>query len=262
VSLCEKILKVNQVSYSWRAGSWFEKFQVLKDISFDLGVGEVKAVLGPNGSGKSTLFKLLSGLITPQVGRFSGQIQSKNYNLFKVTHQFRARLISYLGSDFNSEFPLMVQDAVALGRLCAGGLRAENIASVEYALESCFCKDLRKRDVRTLSGGQRQLVGLARLLAQSPRILVLDESLSKMDLDHQYRVSEMLAKWAKTENGAILWISHDLNLVSHWADSVLWLLRGEKVGEGSTAQMFSIEMIRKIYPGAPLPLQKKMVIPS
>ncbi len=223
--------------------------------------GEMKCLLGPNGSGKSTLLRLLSGLILPRSGRFSGQIRSKNRQLLDLTSRARAQVISYVGSEFNTEFPLTVEEAVALGRTCSGGTPSDHLIQVEAALELCLCQDLRKRDLRALSGGQRQLAGLARGLAQSPEILLLDESLSKMDLDHQFRIAQMLKNWVSSKKSAILWVSHDLNLVSNWASSALWLQGGEKISEGPVSEMMSPKMLGRIYPSALFSTQKKIVIP-
>ncbi len=258
----ERLLEVSRVSFSWKIHERSQASAVLNRISFGLDSREVKAVLGPNGSGKSTLFKLLSGLNSPRAGQFSGEVRSKGRDLFAMTCRERSQFISYLGADFNSEFPLSVQDAVTLGRLYAEGTHSDHTGSVELALESCFCAHLRDRDLRSLSGGQRQLVGLARCLAQAPHVLVLDESLSKMDLDHQYRVTEMLKEWVKVKNSAVLWVTHDLNLAFNFASGVLWLRGGEKIGEGSPSEMLNDEMLKKIYPGAIFPSQKNMVIPS
>ena len=256
------LFEVDQVSSSLGFGLKAGVSWILKDVSLTLHEGELKALLGPNGSGKTTLLKLLAGLITLPSEGARNLIHSKGRALQSLIPRERAKVVTLVGSEFYTEFPLTVVQAVSLGRTCWQGAHVSDQEVVEEALERCLCRNLRDRDLRSLSGGQRQLVGLARAIAQSPEILLLDESLSKMDLDHQYRVSEMLKSWAQTLKKGVLCVSHDLSWVSQWADSAIWLKAGEVVADGETSEMLKPEILSQIYPGLEAQTQKKMVSPT
>lgn len=255
------LLEIDQVSYRFGFGQKAEVSWILKDVSFTLREGELKALLGPNGSGKTTLLKVLAGLIASPSEGARNLIRSKGRALQSLIPRERAKVVTLVGSEFYTEFPLTVAQAVSLGRTCWQGAHVSDQDVVDDALERCLCSNLRERDLRSLSGGQRQLVGLARAIAQSPEILLLDESLSKMDLDHQYRVSEMLKNWAQTLKKGVFCVSHDLSWASQWADSAIWLKAGEAVADGETSEMLKPEILSQIYPGFEGQDQKKMVSP-
>ncbi len=244
------LLDVEHLTYSWGKSSDVGRESTLRKVSFGLLAGEIKAILGPNGSGKSTLLRLMSGLIPLSPTRCKGRVRSRGRDLLTLPSQSRASVISYLGSDFNSEFPLTVETAVALGGLFTSQSPSGRLETVQAALERCLCQDLRHQDLRSLSGGQRQLAGLARAMVQSPEILLLDESLSKMDLDHQHRISQVLREWVRDKNSAVLWVSHDLHLAAQVADSALWLRAGEKIGDGRIFEMLAPAMLKQVYPHA------------
>jgi iron complex transport system ATP-binding protein len=232
--------------------------QVLDDLSFELKAGEFIALIGPNGSGKSTLLKLLAGVIAhPAHGSLSGLIQYRGSELRHLSMQKRAQILTYVAPDFCSEFPLTVEEAVSLGRICHGsvlGMDALPLSDrqvVDQALELCQCSSLRSRELRSLSGGERQLVGLARALAQESQILLLDESLSKMDLNHQVLMGKLLVQLVQ-QGKTIILVSHDLNLASEWA-SRLWLMKqGQLIFDGAFDQGFTQENLQKLYPKTPL----------
>jgi iron complex transport system ATP-binding protein len=121
------------------------------------------------------------------------------------------------------------------------------------AMEQFHCWDWRDRDLQTLSGGERQLVSLARAFAQGARILFLDESLSQMDLHHQAHTGKLLKKM--TEQGyAVVLVSHDVNLAAEWADTALLLgPRGQgKIAHGPMREVLTEQNLKKLYPGADL----------
>lgn len=244
----ELLLTVNQLSYFWEAKPSQSCLSTLSQLDFNLRVGELKAILGPNGSGKSTLLRILAGLISPKPNQWKGQVSFSGRNLSSFSASERSRAVSYLGSDFNSAFPITVEEAVMLGCLFVEGSKVQIKSRVEEVLDLCLCQSLRKSTLGELSCGQRQLVGLARSLAQSPRVLILDESFSKMDLDHRYRMAQVIKNWVNARNSAVLWVSHDLSLVRSCASSVLWLKDGKKFAEGQPCEMLTGKFIQTVYP--------------
>ncbi len=225
---------------------------MLRDVTIEIERGEICALLGPNGCGKSTLLKILAGILKPQGGllKYSGQ------DFLALSSEDRAQRVAYVAADFRSEFPMTAQEAVLLGRLCHPGAvlgmdSREDHDRVHWAMELCHCWNLRERDLHTLSGGERQLVGLARALAQGAKVLLLDESLSRMDLNHQALISKQLRSLAQ-KGWSVILVSHDLNLAAQCAETCVFLKKGERVVAGSIRDMIKTETIKKIYPGAEL----------
>jgi iron complex transport system ATP-binding protein len=227
--------------------------QVLSDVSFELASGEILSLLGPNGSGKSTLLKAVAGILASDG---STQVRYLGQDLRGLALTERARRIAYLGADVVAQFPMTAEQAVMLGRSCQGGslLRlssAADRAAVEQAMRRCRCWELRGRDLHTLSGGERQLVALARALVQGAQVLLLDESLSRMDLHHQAAVGQLLLELA-AQGYAIVLVSHDVNIASEWAHSALLLRQGERVAHGPIHEVLTEARVRELYPDARL----------
>jgi len=231
---------------------------VLEKVEFEIHEGQLVALLGPNGSGKSTLMKTVAGLIPWEEKGRSGQIFYRGDDLCSFDPMHRARTVAYLGPDIRADFPMTAREAVLLGRICHGTGQGNNLLSsfnaqdeekVQWALQEALCWDLRDRDIATLSGGERQLVGLARVLAQEARLLFLDEALSRMDLNHVALISKMLRR--RLEEGyAVLLVSHDINLASELADQCLLLKQGRQIAKGEPRGVLTVEKIRQLYPGA------------
>jgi|GEM_PF-160571 len=230
---------------------------ILEDLSTEIRGGEFIALMGPNGCGKSTLLKILAGVLPIESSMSSGLIKYRGTQLHSFSMHKRAQLITYVAPDFSSEFPLTVEEAVALGRISYRSSLGINSASekekkiINEALDLCQCSLIRHRELRSLSGGERQLVGLARALAQESRILLLDEALSKMDLNHQVLMGKLLTQLVKKGSSVVL-VSHDLNLASEWADR-LWLMKkGKLIYDGSLCEGLTQENLERLYPHTPL----------
>jgi len=244
------MLEVVSVSHSYGPA------QVLSEISFELERGEVLALYGPNGSGKSTLLKILGGIIEPSVRsgiHFSGR------DLFSLDRRSRARSIAYVGAELRSEFPMTVEQAVTQGRLphqreYAFGLNLKEIdrAAIRHAIEICQCEALSHRLIQSLSSGERQRVAVARGLAQQPKVLLLDESLGRMDLQHQAMMTSLLRRLVAEEKLALILVTHDPNLWTDWATRALLLSAGRKVSWGLVADTITEGNLAVLYPGAPL----------
>jgi iron complex transport system ATP-binding protein len=235
---------------------------VFEDLSFEVSQGDFLALLGPNGCGKSTLLKLVAGIL-PLNSKLirqgsGGQIKFRGEDFLGESHAFKARTIAYVGQDFRTEFSLSAFEAVMLARTAAASGFAEHISTrdqdvVKQAMEECHCWEWRDRDLQTLSGGERQLVALARAFAQGAKILFLDESLSQMDIHHQAYAGKLLKE--KTQQGySVVLVSHDVNLAAEWADQALLLgPRGQgRVAYGPMRETLTETNLKKLYPGAEL----------
>ncbi len=233
----------------------YGKNSVLREVSFELDRGKITALLGPNGSGKSTLLKIISGIL-PLQSPDSGQIRFSGTDFLSLSAPARARQIAYVPADLLAEFPLTAFEAVMMGQICHHPNLFNSSSQAErdqahWAMEECLCWHLRERDLHSLSGGERQLVTLARALVQGAKVFLLDETLSKMDLNHQAAAGKLLRKWVSRGYSIVL-VSHDLNLATEWADECVLLKQGEKIAWGPTREIITTERIRALYPGPEL----------
>jgi iron complex transport system ATP-binding protein len=238
------------ITYRWERNGGV----VLDELSLELAKGEFLALLGPNGSGKSTLLKTLAGLLPLNRPGCSGQVRLGTQNFLTLPPHRRAQAVAYVAPDLRAEFPLTAYEAVLLGRTCHGvGLLSRTSdadrEAVRWAMEKALCWNLRDRDLHRLSGGEVQLVSLARALAQGAKVLLLDEALSRMDLNHQAAMGRMLQGLA-AQGWSIVLVAHDVNLASEWASTCLLLRQGRTIATGKIADVLNADRIQQLYPGA------------
>ena len=199
---------------------------VLHDVSFAVESGQVAAIIGPNGSGKSTLLRCAAGLLVPQ----KGEVKVAGENVFALQPRERARRIALLPQSFAAGDQLSSLEMVLLGRTPHlppfGAPRAKDIEIARESLASVGAEEFAARPVGELSGGERQRVVLARALAQEPRVLLLDEPTSNLDLRFQFEILDLVRRVARAKNIAALLVLHQINLASQVADTML-LLDGE-----------------------------------
>lgn len=233
------MLSLNHVSFSYLKNGK----KVLNDVSFNLDKGKVGVLLGPNGVGKSTIIKILSGLIKPK----DGEIILGDKNLYDLKLKERGKIISYVPQ--NIEFSsLSVFDATLLGRLpyfysfpCK-----YDKEKVENVLKDLNIYHLKDRDVSLLSGGEKQLVAIARALVSGPKLLILDEPTANLDLKHQIDILRLLKKVAKDKELTILLSLHDLSEASFLADTLFWMKDGKIIFEGDSSSITK-ERIKEVY---------------
>ena len=238
----ELILAVTGVTYRYRQAPR----AAVNAVSLAVRAGEFHAVLGPNGSGKTTLLRLALGRVAPEGG--SAQVLGRD----AVSWERRelARVAAVVPQREETTFPQRVRDAVALGRYPHlspwGAERATDRAAIEAALAACDARELADRWIGTLSGGEAQRVRLARALAQEPRLLVLDEPTTSLDLRHEMELFERVR--ALVDRGlAVVVITHHVNLAARFADFVLLLAAGETVGAGTPHEVLTAATVRRVF---------------
>jgi ABC-type cobalamin/Fe3+-siderophores transport system ATPase subunit len=186
---------------------------VLKGISLTVETGEVLCILGPNGTGKTTLFKSILGLLKLQ----AGSLKLDGKELSVLSRAQVARLIGYIPQAHQPPFPFKVMDVILMGRTAHLGLfaspgkRDREIA--EEVIESLNIRHLQDKIYTQISGGEKQLVLIARALTQKPRILVMDEPTAALDFGNQLMVLSQIQKLAKRGLGIIM--------ASHFPDHAL-----------------------------------------
>jgi iron complex transport system ATP-binding protein len=201
------ILSVKDYSFT------IDGLEVLKDISFDLQRGELLSIMGPNGAGKSTLLKCLLRL--QEKGRGCGEIALDGKDISQYTQKQLARVVSYVPQAGGWIPPFTVQDFVRLSRFpytsVASGFSQTDENEVQRALELTDMSDLKKRTLKTLSGGERQKAYLAAALAQRTPIMLLDEPAAALDPKHTAELSALLRRLNQEEELTMLMVTHDLN---------------------------------------------------
>ena len=232
-------LDVRNISFGYNGGL------LLEDISFSIAAGNLIALIGPNGSGKTTLLKILLGLLAPN----SGVVTLHGQPLATLEPKARAKTIAYVSQQPALSFPLTVRELVALGRYPHGGRGRESEAdamAIKHALERTAANDLSDRQFNTLSGGEKQKVLIARALAQSARVLLLDEPTLHLDLNFQLQILSALKQLCVEEGITVITVLHDVNLVSLFADQALLLSGGALRGFGPVADVVNEASIKAL----------------
>lgn len=187
---------------------------ILSNISLEIFNGEYIAIIGPNGGGKTTLIRMLLGLENPSSGTV--RLFGKKLGNFKQWHKIG--FVPQRASLVDANFPATVEDIVKMGRVAKRGIFAgfskDDALKVEDAMKKMDILDLKEKMVGTLSGGQRQRVMIARALASSPEILILDEPNTGVDIVSQKRFYKLLSKLNKEENITIVFITHDIGVIA------------------------------------------------
>jgi iron complex transport system ATP-binding protein len=219
---------------------------VVRDVSLSSTPGSMTAVIGANGSGKSTVIRMIAGLLRPR----AGSISLDGVPLQDWQPRLRARQIAYVPQATATAFPFPVIDIVLSGRTpYAPRFRFESAHDTEKAmeaLENTGAAHLAGRSFTGLSGGERQMVILARALVQEPRILLLDEPSSSLDLKHRADLIRTLARLRDTRRFSVIMITHDLQLTSGF-DRILALRCGEVAAAGSPDEVLRDHLLRDIY---------------
>jgi ferric hydroxamate transport system ATP-binding protein len=219
---------------------------VLREVSLSLRAGQVTVLLGPNGSGKSTLLRLLAGHLGT-----ANRVLWNDRPIAEYPRRELAKLVAYLPQFPTAAEHQTVAETLRTGRipyLSAFGIESrEDVDAVAEVAELLHLTDLLDRPLDELSGGQRQRAFIARCLAQRPKALLLDEPATFLDLKHHVELLTLLRRLADTKGLAILMASHDLNLPSAYADTLLLLDDGATAAAGPPGEVLKPELLSRVY---------------
>lgn len=237
-------LAVESLSFSYETSTG--SLEVLQDVSLTLESGQVLIVMGPNGSGKSTLLRCMAGLLQPA----RGKVSLDGRDLSSIRSNRLARRLGYVSQSATSAFPFRARDVVVMGRAPhLNTLAAPSAADVHIALEAMSdmgIAHLADRSCHELSGGEWQLVLLARALAQRPDVLLLDEPTSHLDLGNQVRILGHIRRLASA-GMAVALASHNPDQAFLAADCVAVLERRRLAAAGRPRDVLTAELLRRIY---------------
>jgi iron complex transport system ATP-binding protein len=216
----------------------------LKDIDVAVHEGEFTIILGRNGSGKSSLLKIMAGLLKPECGT----LEVMGLDSSRLSMAQRARIVGYLPQFHRPVFPFAVEDVVLTGR--ASHVRlvpgASDRAATLAALERVGIAPLRNRPFTELSGGEQQLVMIARVLAQEPKAILLDEPTAHLDFVNQGRVLGLVKEL--TRSGlAVVAVLHDPNIAFLYGDRFVYLRDGTREVWDDSQQAWHPALLERVY---------------
>jgi iron complex transport system ATP-binding protein len=206
---------------------------VLGNVSLRLKMGAVITLLGPNGCGKTTLLKIINGLLRPS----SGLVLANGKDVSRMKQVDLAKLMGYVPQSQRSSFPFTVQDIVLTGRMphisALAQPGAKDVEKASQALKMVGASHLEERPYTQISGGERQLVMIARALAQEPSFLLLDEPTSYLDFKNQFTVLKMISRIAGERKVTVVMTLHDPNHAFMFSDEVVLLRKLATIGDCS-----------------------------
>lgn len=230
------LIRVDQLNFKYSS-------YILKNVSFDLARGCFVSLLGVNGAGKSTLLKNLIKILRPE----SGAIYLDGEDIRRLSHREMARRAAYV-SQYNVPVRNTVYDTILIGRLphIRQDAAQADYDHVEYLIRKLGLEKFAMRDADTLSGGEFQKVILARALAQEPKVLLLDEPTSSLDINNQVAVMRLVREYCEEKRISVIVSIHDINLALRYSDKFL-LLKDGAVYDYGDASVITRESIRDVY---------------
>jgi len=234
-------LEVRNATFAYRGGD-----EILRGISFSVSEGDLLSILGPNGCGKTTLIKCLCGML--KLG--GGEILLNDKAIHSLTRAEIARNIGYIAQEHGQVFPYSVLEVALMGRAPHLGWFSlpsdKDIGIAEKTLEMMGISHLRDRPYTEISGGERQLTLIAAVLAQQPKMLVLDEPTSHLDLKNQIFILGIMRKFAK-EGLSVVMSTHLPNHALHYSSRVVLMGKGGDITVGSAEEVITEENLSKTY---------------
>lgn len=235
-----------------RATKSFDRQLILKDVGFTVGRGELFGIIGPNGSGKSTLLKLLSGLEAAD----SGTVELDGRAVHAYSRKELARWVAVLQQDALPPIGFTVRDVVEMGRFpfqnWLGEEREDTASLVDAIMAKLSLDPLAERTLEHLSGGERQRVALAKVMAQQPKLLLLDEPTTYLDIGYQLQMMDAVRRWQREADLTVVAVLHDLNLAAQYCDRLLVLHGGAVAQVGTPAEVMRRELIADVYGTEPI----------
>ena len=224
----------------------YDKFQT-KDINISLEPGCFAGIIGPNGSGKTTLFRGITGELAP----LSGTISINEVNLDTLSLKEKAQKIAIVSQHFDAA-DITVEDYVLMGRYPYHSKyqlfeTKEDIAIAERYMELTEITHLRYKYLHQLSGGEQQLTSITRALVQEPKLLLLDEPTSHLDIKHQVQVLNLVQRLNCELGLSVLMIIHDLNLAGEYCNKLFLINKGYLHTSGTPEEVLNYKNIEDVY---------------
>ena len=247
MAIYQDFLTVKNIYFSYTVNQ-----EILSDINFSLPKSQLLGIIGPNGSGKTTLLNIISGILKPD----NGKVFLQNQNLNHLSIEKIAKLISVVPQNTWVTFNFKAKEVVFMGRMpYISRIKGESLKDYEISREAMIkthSLSLSENNIQEISGGERQRIFLAKSLAQTPQLLLLDEFTSHLDLTYKYEMLNLLKNTLKKENLTIISTFHDLNLASIISDRLLLLDNGKIEKIGTPKEVLNEKNLYKTYKVKPI----------
>lgn len=231
---------------------FYGKKEVLKNIELSVKKGESLGIIGPNGSGKTSLLELLSKVAKPE----RGKIYYENRELSDYSNKELAQSLAVLQQDSLPLLDFSVRQVVKMGRYPYQnwlGEEDKNIeAFIDEILEKMSLTSLENRELNQLSGGERQRVALAKVMAQEPSLVMLDEPTTYLDIGHQIQLMDQIKNWQKESGLTVISVLHDLNLAALYCERLVLMKDGQIIKVGAAEEIIEKEIIEEVYGTRPI----------
>ena len=235
------VVEFNAVSAGYRGTA------VIHDIRIAISEGEMVGLIGPNGAGKTTLLRCITGLCRPMTGtaRIFGM------DAARLSAPVRARLAAVVPPELETPMAFTVEELVGIGRTASSrrwhGPSARDFDAVETALDHTDMLHLRGRLLTELSAGEKQRAVVAMALAQEPRLILLDEPTSHLDMMHCFDVMRIVRRLNREQKMTVLMISHDLNMAARFCDRLLLMVSGRVTADGTPREVLTEARLGAAY---------------
>ena len=232
-------IKIDGLTFS------YSSTPVLKDLTLDLTGPKFVSILGPNGVGKSTLIHCINKILSPT----GGTVMLDGKDVKDITIKEMAKQVGYVPYSANDTFPLTVVDTVLMGRHphSKWGSLDKDLDIVYDTLKMLGISHLAMRNFNELSAGQHQKVMLARGLVQEPKVLLLDEPTSNLDIRHQLDVTKMLKRLSEEKGILVIMISHDISIAAKFSDEIIMLRDGAIYAAGTPNEVITEPNLEAVY---------------
>lgn len=238
----KKIIEVKNLSFQFNKNN-----SILSNIDFSLKAGDILTILGANGSGKSTLLNCIMKILEPT----SGEIYVDGINLKKYSYTELSKTISYVQQSQDKIFDFEVRDYIVLGLAPHIGIfsvpKKEDYKKVDLIIDKLHINHLAYKTISKMSGGERQLVQIARAIIQNPQILILDEPTNNLDYGNQIKLLNIITNLVKEDNVTVLMTTHmpDHALLLNQKSAIL--NKNEKFIIGESAEVITAKNLEQIY---------------
>jgi iron complex transport system ATP-binding protein len=233
-------------------GKSFGAERILQNINFSVAHGAFFGIIGPNGSGKSTLLQTISGIESVS----EGHVWLEGKKVSSYSNKELARWVTVLQQDALPPVRFSVREVVEMGRYpfqsWLGEEDADSGLMIDTIMKKLHLTEFSDRLVEQLSGGERQRVALAKSMAQQPRLLLLDEPTTFLDIGYQIQMMDYIRGWQQEADLTIVAVLHDLNLAAQYCDQLLVLHEGKVWGIGTPEEILNSALIEQVYGTKPI----------
>ncbi|SCY94672.1 heme ABC transporter ATP-binding protein [Alkaliphilus peptidifermentans] len=225
----------------------YDESTIIDNISFEIEKKSFVTIIGPNGSGKSTLLKLLAANLEPE----KGTIILNDNELNDYSTKSLAKEMAVVPQETNISYDFTVYDIVLMGRnphiKRFKKESPQDLSIVKEAMEATNTWYLRDRNINEISGGERQRVIIAKAIAQEPKVILLDEPTSSLDIHHQIEVLDLLKTLNKEKGVTIVAVLHDMNLAARYSGEIILMHKGNLITMGKTEAVMTVEILQQAY---------------